>query len=94
MSALLEAVKVALGETYSAGELRQLRKDNLGFYYQPPILHADVTKASRLARMHIEGPEFPVTCDHHNVFQRSDIWNACAKVPVREALMGHVCGQP
>lgn len=51
-------------------------------------------KAIRLAWMAVGGPSQRVICDAHHVPGRADLWRACGRVQVCDALRGHVCGKP
>lgn len=95
MSALLvENVRVALGELYSPDDLRALRRGDIGIHCPIAVGRVNFNKALRLAGMHQFGPNKLCICDTHSVLDRPDIWKQCGQLPVREALMGHVCGQP
>ena len=48
-------------------------------------------RASRLALLSTEGPEAPSTCAAHGISNRPDLWDACLKVRVMDALNGLTC---
>ena len=97
MSALLDGVRVALGELYPADVLAQV-------WLEPPpaehmrgvvcfpaakVLREHARRAIRLTIVHMEGPDALAVCDAHAIARREA---DCARVPVRDALRGHVCG--
>ena len=94
---VIAAVRVALGELYPAEVLAGVHPTPghptaVRFSPKGTIPSADRIRAIRLARMHVNGHSYPTTCDSHSVTDRPDIWERCAKVPVRDALMGRTCG--
>lgn len=99
MEEIVDAMRVALGELYE-----QQITATLGAAVAPDgtpcltgswtISNEHANKARRLATTHLDGPTSPVVCDAHNEENRPDVWARCAKVPVRDALMGRLCGQP
>jgi len=52
---------------------------------------ADRRRAALLARMQVNGPSHPVTCEAHHAPNRPDIWDECGKVDVASALLGRTC---
>lgn len=95
---LVEAVRVALGELYPAKVLTRIHAGTQGtnsITFPRDLLELRViSRAIRLAVMHTSGPDKGTLCDTHAVTDRPDIWECCAKVPVRDALMGRTCGAP
>lgn len=51
-------------------------------------------RARLLGSLGTRGPDAPTLCRDHDLPGRFDLWDACAKVPVREALIGRTCGVP
>ena len=49
------------------------------------------SKAALLVRLSTKGPEWPVTCASHGQPSRADLWDACLKVRVMDALNGLTC---
>ena len=95
-ASLVEAVRVALGELYPAKVLTRIHAGTQGSIAFPrdQLTKGDRRRAIRLAVMHTSGPDKGTLCDTHAVTDRPDIWERCAKVPVRDALMGRTCGAP
>lgn len=96
---LIAAVRVALGEMYPAKVLTRIRAGTQGTnstiaFPRDQLTKGDKSRAIRLAVMHTSGPDKGTLCDTHAVTDRPDIWERCAKVPVRDALMGRTCGAP
>ena len=52
---------------------------------------AERDKASRLALLHVKGPEFPCICDAHAADNNDTLWAQCGMVSVASALLGRTC---